>query len=61
MKTIIDPELCIGFELCVDICPDLYKMEPEVAEVMVDTVQEDQEECALEVEENCSVDAISHE
>lgn len=61
MKTIIDPDLCTACELCVNSCPDLYEMGDEVAFVKVDTVPPDQEDCAQEAEENCPVEAISHE
>ncbi len=61
MKTKIDPELCTACGICVDTCPDLYEMGTEVAEVIVDTVPPDKEDCALDAEENCPVEAISHE
>ena len=57
----IDPDLCTACELCVDTCPDLYEMGDEVAEVKVDTVPPKYENCALEAEDNCPVQAISHE
>lgn len=61
MKTIIDPDLCTACELCVETCPDLYKMGEEVAEVIVDIVPPDRENYAFDAEENCPVEAISHE
>ncbi len=61
MKTMINPDLCTACELCVQLCSDLYEMGEEVAVVKVDTVPDDQEDCALEAEENCPVEAITHE
>ena len=61
MKTKIDPELCTSCGLCVDTCPDLYEMSNESAVVIVETVPEDLDGCALEAEESCPVEAISHE
>ena len=61
MITKIDPELCSSCGLCVDSCPDLYELGDEAAVVIVKTVPADQEDCAIEAEENCPVEAISHE
>ena len=61
MITKIDPDLCSSCGLCVDSCPELYDMGDESAVVIVDTVPEDMEDCAIEAEENCPVEAISHE
>ena len=60
MKTIIDPALCTACGLCVDTCPDIYEMGEDFAVVVVDTVPPDMEKCALEVENDCPVEAISH-
>ena len=61
MITKIDPELCSSCGLCVDSCPDLYELGDEAAVVIVDTVPADQEDCAIDAEENCPDEAISHE
>ena len=61
MITIIDPDLCTACGLCVDTCPDLYEMGDEVAFVKVETVPSKYEDCALEAEEGCPVEAISHQ
>ncbi len=60
MKTFVDPDLCISCGLCVDSCPDIYEMQ-DVAVVIADPVPAEQEECALEAEDGCPTDAISHE
>ena len=60
MKTMVDPDLCTACGLCVDTCPDIYEMGDEVAQVIVDEVTADLEDCALEAEESCPVGAISH-
>ena len=60
MKTFVDSDLCISCGLCADTCPDIYKLE-DVAVVKVDTVPPSLEDCALQAEDNCPTDAISHE
>ena len=61
MKTKIDPDLCTSCGLCVDSCPELYDLGDEAAIVIVDTVPDELGDCALEAEENCPSEAISHE
>ena len=61
MKAKVDPDLCTACGLCADTCPDVFEMGDEVAEVIVDPVPEKFEECMIEAEESCPVEAISHE
>ncbi len=61
MKVFVDANLCISCGLCVDCCPDVFEMGVDTAEVIVPTVPEDSEDCAIEAEEACPTDAISHE
>ncbi len=61
MKVTIDAELCTGCELCVDTCPEIFEMGDDTAQVKVDTVPADQEDCVREAAENCPVEAIQIE
>jgi len=61
MKMKVDPDLCTACGLCEDTCPDVFKMGDEVAEVIADPVPADKEDCAIEAEEGCPVEAITHE
>ena len=38
MKAKVDESLCIGCELCVQICPGVFRMEGDFAVAIVDTV-----------------------
>jgi len=61
MKAKVDPDLCTACGLCVDTCPEVFKMGDEVAEVIADPVPADQEDCVKEAAESCPVEAISYE
>jgi ferredoxin len=58
MKVKIDKELCSGDEICVDICPELFKMEGDVAVVKMETVSEDLKERCREAADECPSEAI---
>lgn len=47
--------------LCADTCPDVFELGEEKAEVIVDEVPEEQEECCREAAEGCPTDAIEIE
>jgi ferredoxin len=60
MKAKVDPETCIGCELCPTICPEVFKMGDDgVAHAIVDVIPSDFEDAAREAAESCPVDAIS--
>jgi len=61
MKVKVDKELCSGDEICVDICPEVFKMEDDVAVVKVDTVPEDVKEKCREAVDECPSEAITIE
>lgn len=59
MKASVDPNTCIGCELCPTICPEVFEMGNDgLAHVKVDTVPSDSEESAKEAAESCPVEAI---
>ena len=49
---------CIACGVCVDTCPEVFEMGDEFAEVLVDVVPEDSEECCRQVAEECPSEAI---
>ncbi len=51
-------EDCIGCELCVGICPEIFKMEDGVAVAQCDTVMPAAEGDCREAAESCPADAI---
>ncbi|RQW03910.1 ferredoxin [candidate division KSB1 bacterium] len=58
MRVRIDAELCTACELCVDTCPDIFKMGDDVAVVIQADVPVDLEDCAQEAVDSCPSEAI---
>ena len=62
MKFKVKPELCRGCGICEVVCPNVYKMDSSrVAKVVVESVNDDLKNCAIEGENNCPMGAIVHE
>ena len=62
MKFKVDQELCIGCGACEGVCPEVFEMrDDDIAYVIIDPVPAELEESAIEAEESCPVEAISHE
>ena len=59
MKAKVDENLCTGCGLCVDTCPEIFKMDDSVAKVIVDVVPPQAANSCREAADNCPVEAIS--
>jgi len=51
-------EDCVACELCVETCPEVFRMGDEFAEVMVDEVPEEHAEAVEEAADICPTEAI---
>lgn len=58
MKAIVDEAKCIGCGLCADTCPAVFRMEGDVAKVVVAEVPADAEAACREAAASCPVEAI---
>ena len=61
MKVKVDQELCTGCGPCVEICPEIFELEGDIAKVKVDIVPSQVEAACREAVEECPTDAISME
>jgi ferredoxin len=58
VKVRIDKETCVGDETCVEICPEVFEMEGDVAVAKMEDVPKDLEEKVNEAATACPVEAI---
>lgn len=58
MEAKVDQEACIGCGACVDICPDVFKMDGDKVISSLEELSDETAKCAKEAEETCPVDAI---
>lgn len=62
MDVRVDPELCTGCGLCVDVCPEVFEMGNEgIAMVLIDEVTEETSDGCAEAVDACPTGAISIE
>ena len=58
MKVKVDEETCVGDETCVQVCPEIFEMNGDVAVAKMEEVPKDLEEKCKEAAEACPVEAI---
>jgi len=58
MKARVDPEICIGCTLCVQTCPEVFKMEEDKAVACVSVVPKNAENTCKQAADECPVTAI---
>jgi ferredoxin len=61
MKAKVDQDICIGCTLCMQTCPEVFKMKDDKSLVYVDIVPKNAEGTCREAVDNCPVTAISIE
>ncbi|NLL15091.1 MAG: ferredoxin [Fibrobacter sp.] len=60
MKATVDPDTCIGCELCPTICPEVFQMGDDgLAHAIPDNIAPELEATAREAAQSCPVQAIS--
>lgn len=62
MKLKVEKDICIGCGACQAICPDVFEIDDDgLAVSIVEEVNEDVMEDAIDAKEGCPVDAIKEE
>ena len=61
MKAKVDKDLCCGCGPCEETCPEVFKVDGDIAVVLVDVVPPSAEESCKKAQENCPTEAISIE
>ncbi|MEE3136851.1 MAG: ferredoxin [Gemmatimonadota bacterium] len=54
----IDRLICVGFESCVEVAPDLFQMDEEGIAIFTSDTNEVDKETVLEACKECPVDAL---
>jgi len=57
MKVRIDKELCTACELCVDTCPEVFKMKDDIAVVILEKIPPELLDAVREAAEECPAEA----
>ena len=58
MKVEINQDECTGDQICVDLCPEVFEMDGDVAKVIVDEIPDDVEDACREAVESCPAECI---
>lgn len=51
-------EDCILCGFCADLCPEIFVLGDEIADVMVEEIPPEHEDCCREAADNCPTEAI---
>jgi ferredoxin len=58
MKATVDKDLCAGCGACVDICPEVFEMQDDLAVVKVDPIPPEVEKTCRDAADSCPTSAI---
>ena len=62
MKLVVDKDICIGCGACAAICPDVFEIDEDgLAVSVVDEINEEVMEDAIDAKEGCPVNAIKED
>ena len=61
MKATVEKELCAGCGVCVDVCPEVFEMKDDKAEVKVNPIPPEVEGSCRDAADQCPTEAIKIE
>jgi ferredoxin len=61
VRAIVDEQTCTGCGLCEESCPEVFRLDNDVAHVIVDEVPPDRVAAAREAAQRCPVEGITIE
>jgi ferredoxin len=61
MKATVDKDLCAGCGVCFDVCPEVFEMKDDKAEVKVCPIPPEAETSCREAADQCPTEAIKIE
>ena len=59
MQATVDKDTCTGCELCTQTCPEVFRMEDDLAVAYVNPVPKEYEQLAQQAADECPVTAIT--
>jgi ferredoxin len=58
MNVRIDKDSCVGCGNCVEICPEIFEMDGDLALAKINSVPEDLQGACRDAAESCPVEAV---
>ena len=58
MKVRVNNDECVGDGMCAELCPEIFKMEGDLATVKNEDVPKELEDLVRKAAESCPVDAM---
>ena len=58
MKVRVDPDLCTGCGVCIELCPEVFELQDDVSVATVSEVPAEHEDAVREAADACPVEAI---
>jgi ferredoxin len=58
MRVRVDEDACVGDGSCVEVCPEVFEMEGDLAIVKLEKVPQELEDSVREAADACPVEAI---
>ncbi len=58
MKVRVDEDACVGDGSCVEVCPEIFEMDGEIARTKMEEVPQELQDSCRQAADECPVEAI---